>query len=119
MESTGFIRRSLFAVAGLLVWAFHFTTVYVLNALACARNFDQERLLGFGLVPLLVGLATVLAVGAVILILALALRRSAVMRDDDDPAAGFLRHLTVSVCLLSIVAICWTGFPALFVTPCG
>lgn len=119
MGSTTFIRRSLFVLAGLLIWAAHFGFVYVFNALACARQFQGTRLFGFGVVPVTVGLGTALAVAAVLAVLIIALRAPGRGDDMREASADFLRQLAVAVSLLSLMAIAWNGLPALLVPPCG
>ena len=40
---SGFMGKSLYALAGLLIWAFHFGAIYAFQALACARGFAGAR----------------------------------------------------------------------------
>jgi hypothetical protein len=54
MGDEDFIRKSLFMIGGLLVWAVHFGLVYTFNALACARGFVGLQVFGFGVVPVVV-----------------------------------------------------------------
>src|SRR3546814_6226724 len=61
------------ALAGRLIWAAHFLLIYGFAALACARGFADVRLLGAGVVPLIVGAATAVAILAVAAMLLLAL----------------------------------------------
>ncbi|ANW00896.1 hypothetical protein [Bradyrhizobium icense] len=119
MDETGFMRKSLFVLGGLLIWAAHFLFVYVLNALACARNFQELQLLGFGVVPVTIALGTAFAAAAVLALLIIALRVPDRIMDTREPSTDFLRQLAVAVALLSLVAIGWSGLPALLVQPCG
>jgi len=118
MEKTAFIRKTFFVLGGLLIWAAHFGNVYVFNALACARGFHRLHLFGVGAVPLTVGLATAIALAGVIGVLVIALRIPGT-NDARAPSADFLRSLTAAVALLSLLAIGWSGLPALVVPPCG
>ncbi len=119
MDDISFIRKSLFVLGGLLIWAAHFGFVYVFNALACARGFQGLRLFGFGAVPVTIGLATTIAAVAVLALLIIALRAPGRVNAMHGPSADFLRHLSTAVSLLSLVAIGWTSLPALLVPPCG
>jgi hypothetical protein len=118
MAEAAFIRKSFLVLGGLLVWAAHFGFVYVLNALACARNFQGLQLFGFGIVPAMVALATALAVIAVLVLMA-ALRAPDHTNDGQEASNGFLRSLAAAVAFLSLIAIGWSGLPALLVPPCG
>jgi hypothetical protein len=119
MEKTAFIRNTFFVLSGLLIWAAYFGFVYVFNALACARGFHRLQLLGFGVVPLTIVLGTALAVAAVLALMFIALRAPGLVDDTRDSSADFLRHLAVTVALLSLLAIGWIGLPAMIVPPCG
>ena len=121
MAERRFTAKMIFMLAGMLIWAAHFTGVYVFNALACARQFADTTVSGFGIVPITVLVSTALALAATgwVLFQALAWRGPAGGESRDDPTVGFLRYTTVTIALLSLVAIVWNGVPALFVPPCG
>jgi hypothetical protein len=121
MGEGDFIRKSLFMMGGLLVWAAQFTTVYVFNALACARGFAERQVLGIGIVPFVVGAASLLAFAATLAVLLAALwrRGPAQASLDERPVDGFLRYTTVAIAALSLVAIAWNALPAFVVPPCG
>ncbi len=121
MGDTDFIRKSLFMLGGLLVWAAHFTVVYTFNALACARRFADLDVMGVGVVPFVVVGTTVLAfVGTLaVLLLALFRRGPAWASRDRKPVNDFLRYTTITIAALSLVAIAWNGLPALIVPSCG
>jgi hypothetical protein len=116
-----FAAKMIFMSAGMLIWAAHFTAVYVFNALACARHFADATVSGFAIVPATVTAATVFALGATgwVLFQALAWRGPVVGESAEDPTAGFIRYTTIVVALLSVVAIVWNGVPAFIVPPCG
>jgi hypothetical protein len=121
MADADFIRKSLFMMGGLLVWAAQFTTVYVFNALACARGFAGLRVFGMGVVPFVVGAVSLLAFGATVVLLLAALWRRGPVRAsrEENPADDFLRYTTVAIAALSLVAIPWNALPAFIVPPCG
>ncbi len=121
MNDTDLIRKSLFMVGGLIVWAVQFTVIYGFNAIACARRFHEVDILGMGVVPLVVTAATVVAVLVTAAILLAAYRRIGPARDarDDKPVNDFMRYTTITIAALSLVAIVWNGVPALIVPSCG
>lgn len=120
MHDEDFIRKSLFMIGGLLVWGAHFGIVYVFNALACARGFVAVSVFGLGIVPVVVVGSTILALAATGWILLLAYRRTgpAAASRDDKAVNEFLRYTTITIATLSLVAIAWSGVPALIVPPC-
>lgn len=121
MGDTGFIRKSLFMLGGLLVWGVHFALIYTLNALACARQFAGMRIFGFGIVPFTVSAMTLVALAATLVILLLAVRQRGPARAsrDETPVNDFMRYMTITIAWLSFAAIAWNGVPALIVPPCG
>lgn len=121
MGDTDFIRQSLFMIGGLLIWAAHFTVIYIFTALACERQFAGLSVEGFGIVPVVVLTATGLALLATIAVIVLAFRRLGPARAarDDKPVNDFMRYTTITVAALSLVAIAWNGLPSLIVSPCG
>jgi hypothetical protein len=121
MCDTDFIRKSLFMIGGLLIWGGHFGVVYVFNALACARRFADTAYFGFGIVPLTVSVATIIALLATLCVLLLALWRRGPARAarDEKPVNDFMRYTTITIAGLSLVAIAWNGLPALIVPACG
>jgi hypothetical protein len=121
MGDTDFIRKSLFMIGGLLIWGAHFSIVYVFNALACARRFAGLSYFGFGIVPLTVSVATIIALLATLAVLLLALWQRGPARGsrDERPVDDFMRYTTITIAGLSLVAIAWNGLPALMIPPCG
>ena len=119
-DGGGFIGRMLFMTAGLLVWALHFAVVYGFNAVACSRSFASDKVLGFGVVGLVIGAATVLAWVGIIAILASAVRgyARAPSAGDSEAAENFIRYTAAAVAMLSLLAVAWNALPALIVRPC-
>jgi hypothetical protein len=97
-------------VAGALVWALHFLSIYVFAALACARGFADVRWLGIGVVSWTIGAATALALAALAIIVV------GVMRGARP--IGFNDWVSASVAALAAVAIVWETLPALMVPAC-
>lgn len=116
--SEHFVSRLSFMLAGLIIWAAHFGFVYGFNALACTFGFAGSQLLGVGVVVLAVGLATLLAFGADILVLFRAVAGLRAM-DLAKDSRRFMRYVAGSLAALSAVAVLWQGLPALIVPACG
>jgi hypothetical protein len=111
-----FAAQSLRVVAGLAIWGAHLAAVYAWTALACARHFAAATIAGVGLVPLVIGALTVLALGGAAVMLVVALRR----RQRGGDADRFADNLTVLGCVVALIAIVWSGLPAIIVArPCG
>lgn len=121
MSARTFTAQLVFAMAGFLIWFAHFNLVYAVNAVACARGFAATRVLGVGIVPLAVLLATAVALAA----LGLVWRRARVPRratsadSASEPSARLLRYLAAAGAAAGLVAVIWQTVPALMVAPCG
>jgi hypothetical protein len=121
MGDADFIRKSLFMIGGLIVWAVQFGVIYTFNALACARGFAGRQVLGIGIVPFVVSAVSLVALAATLAVLLAALRRRgpAPTSREERPVDAFLRNTTVAIAALSLVAIAWNAVPAFIVPPCG
>lgn len=120
MSERRFWSKAFLMFGGLLIWAAHFMFVYSANAVACARGFTHITVLGVGLVPFTLILATLLALLATGYLLYTALSWSGPLRGEanDDPASAFLRQITIVLTLIAMIAIVWNALPASIVTPC-
>jgi hypothetical protein len=96
-----FSTASLRLFAGPIVWALHFTVIYGLTGVACARGLPAA-------VPWGIGVATLAAGMACILILVRELRRK----------QEFLSWVAVGLAGFALLAIVWESLPVLVVTPC-
>jgi hypothetical protein len=96
-----FTRAALWMSSGVMVWALHFTAVYGLTALACARGWNW-------LVAPSIGVATLVAVIALAPILAVAARRR----------AQFEYWLTAWIAAFGLVGIVWGALTVLLVPIC-
>jgi hypothetical protein len=88
--------------SGVMVWALHFTAIYGLTALACARGW------GWLVMPSIAA-STLLASIAIGALLAIALPRR----------AQFEYWMSACVAALALVAIVWEALPVLMVPACG
>ncbi len=102
VSGTEFLPTALRISAGAIVWAVHFTVLYGFAALACARGFA-------GAIPWVCGAASVLALAAVLLILALNLPRR----------GEFESWLAFSIAALALVGIVLETVPVYLVRPCA
>lgn len=108
-------------VASLLVAGAHFLFNYVFAAIACEKGFAGLDIGGYGIVPLVNGCATAIALIAVFAILVGALRRMgwrAPSSSDAAPAPVFLAWMTAAFAALCIVAILWYSLPNFMVQVC-
>ena len=121
MSERRFGSKTFLLLGGLLIWAAHFMFVYAATSLACARGFAHITVLGAGLVPFTVMLATCLALLAAGWVLLTALSWGGPLRGEASTDAGsaFIQHLTIALALIAMIAIVWNALPALVVSPCG
>ena len=115
---SGFLAKSLFALAGLLIWALHFGAIYAFQALACARGFAGREVAGTGIVTAFIIAATVLALLAAAAVMVAGWRTAganASLAEHNE----FLRHLGLLVAGFSIVAIVWEALPVLLMPACS
>jgi hypothetical protein len=104
-----------FMTGGLLVWAAQFTLVYAFAATVCARGLPGTSVLGLPLLPFGVALVTVMAIGATLLLLARAFRRSRARVE----VARFVGSMAAWIAALSLIAVIFTGLPLLLVDICA
>ncbi|MFC7477231.1 hypothetical protein ACFQS7_22910 [Dankookia sp. GCM10030260] len=110
----------LLSVAGLVVWAGHFTAVYAVSALACERGLVADSLLGLPLVPALVGLATLLALALLALVLRPALADPEMaLTEGGEAEPRFTRWFAASTAVLAALAVVFQAVPALLLSGCG
>ena len=115
------LRPTLFMLSGLIVWAAHFTLIYGFNAVACARFFAGTTIIGFGIVPLGIGVITLIALAALggIVLGARAQRRPSLPGSADEETEGFMWRMSLAVTAISGLGIIWEALPALIVPPCA
>lgn len=121
VSERGYMSKMVFMIGGLIIWAFHFVAVYVFNALACARRFWNVEIVGIGIVPLTVTVLTVLSLLATLWVMLKAFRWEGPIGGEapDDANARFMRHLTITVGGMSLLAIFWGGIVTLILAPCA
>ena len=132
MVARAFERDSLFAViAGPLVWTVHFLTLYVFTAIACAKGFFDDEILGVRVVQLFGGAVTVVAVALILDAMMLAYRRWRGMPADGRPAPlpphdkndidsrrRFMAYAGLLLSGLALIATIWETLPVVFFATC-
>ena len=118
MAAVHFTYVTFRMLSGLLIWAAHFLVIYVFTALACARRFSHIEWLGIGIVPWMIGVATLAAIAATLIVIWLALRdaRASTARNT---ISSFVPWMTAAFGGLALVAILWEALPVLLVPVCG
>jgi hypothetical protein len=117
-------RRSVWGalrpLAGLVIWAAHFTAIYAVSAFACERGWAARPLFGLPWVAALVGIATVVA----LTLLAFAFRPAltaprAPMLDGGEAEPQFTRWFAGSAGVLAALAVVFQALPVLLLPGCG
>lgn len=109
-----FVSTTMRMTGGLLTWAAHFAVIYGLTALACARGFADAAWLGVGVVSWGIGIATVVALAAIALLTAGAVRTAA--KSARGPV--FRDWMTMAMGAAGVVAVIWQTIPVLIVPVC-
>lgn len=114
------LTRAFAALIGFYVWGLQFTIIYGATSVMCAREWASVRVVGFGIVHMIIVVTTVLslAVTAAALIWAVRAWRRLDGREAHD-ANGFLIYLTLVVSVLALVAIAYNGLPGLILPACA
>jgi hypothetical protein len=110
----GFGGKLAFLLGGFLIWAAQFAAVYAITGVACARG-------GADVVPAAVLGTTAFAfvAAASIGVVALLGRGPGIRHEPIDAVRSFWRWGAVVLAGTALIAIVWTGLPALLVAPCG
>ena len=98
------MRRWLFLLGGLIVWAAHFLGVYAIGSLAAIRPLQEDGLWRGALVAfslLCAGAAGLLAI------------RAGLLSTVGDTPHRFKARVAAMAAALSVVAIAWQTLPAL------
>jgi hypothetical protein len=108
-----FGRTAFYIAGGLLLWIANFTFVYAFAAVACARGFATQRVLGIGIVLFVTMLMSIIAAVATVWLLVRALRST-----TTEEHAQFLRFVACATCILALIALAWLALPVLTVAAC-
>jgi hypothetical protein len=132
MVARAFERDSLFTlIAGPLVWTVHFLSLYVFTAIACAKGFFYEEILGVRVVQLFGAAVTVVAIVLILDALVLSYRRWRGIPADGQPAPlpphdkndvasrrRFMAYAGLLLSGLALIATIWETLPLVFFTTC-
>jgi hypothetical protein len=114
-----FIPAFAIMLSGFLAWAAHFGLIYTYAGLLCARpDWARAQIAGFGVLPLGIGLLTVLTL--IVLAAVLAWRGLLSPRDDQATAmfdTRFYRQFTQGGALLGAIGIVWEGLLSISLVP--
>jgi hypothetical protein len=113
-----FTRAILRMLSGLMIWAAYFLVIYVFTALACARRFADLSWLGIGVVPWVIGTATLAAATTTLVVIGLAVH-DARLKTSRNNMSSFVPWMTAAFGGLALVAILWEALPVLLVPTCG
>lgn len=102
------------------MWFAHFSLIYAVNAVVCARGFARLQVAGIGVSPLLIAILTALALAAVFVLWrkAVSAQRAPSADAADPPNAAVLRYLAAGSALTAALAIVWQTVPILLVRAC-
>ena len=109
--SPSFLPVLFSVLAGAVIWAVHFTVIYGLTSVACARGLDAR------VVPLTVVVATGVAALAAGAVMVRALRP--VAPAGNEAPADFIRWITAAVAGLALAAILLEAVTVAFVPACA
>jgi hypothetical protein len=132
MVARAFERDSLFSlIAGPLVWTVHFLSLYIFTAIACAKGFFHDEILGVRVVQLFGGAVTVIAVVLILDAMILSYRRWRGMPWDGEPGPlpphdandvasrrRFMAYAGLLLSGLALIATIWETLPVVFFATC-
>ena len=132
MVARAFERDNLFSViVGPLVWSAHFLSVYVFTAIACARGFFHDGILGIRTVPLVGGALTLVAIALIVDAMVLSWRRWRGRPWDGAPQPlpphggndihsrrRFMAYAGFLLAGISLIATVWQALPIVFFASC-
>lgn len=94
--------HALWIVSGIAVWALHFTVIYGLTALACARGYAHA-------IPWIVALAS----------LAAAVLSAGIIVKGYRGSPAFIEWMTAGIAALALIAIVYETTAGLLSPTCG
>jgi hypothetical protein len=105
-DSISFIAAALRMCAGILVWAAHFAILYGFTGLACARRLEESGAVWVGLIPWVIGLATVIAAAAAAVLLVPVVRAPS-KTPFVEWVSGWTAAFALVAILLEAAAVFW------------
>jgi hypothetical protein len=114
-----FTLAFLYMSGGLVVWAVRFLAVYIITALACAREWADVQMAGVPILPAALVAATFVglaACGVLLVRSARALRAGGA--EGAEGTSSFVHAVAALVAGLAALAMIWETLPVLFVPVC-
>jgi hypothetical protein len=112
-----FVTTTLRMLSGVLIWATHFGIVYIATALVCARGFQNSSWLGIGILAWMIAIATVMAIGGILIVL-VPTWRDLYRSSSWSATPAFIDWMTVAFGALALLAIVWVTLPVMLVPIC-
>lgn len=97
------MRRWLFLLGGLLIWAAHFTFIYIVASISDLQAGEATPI-----ARVVIG-----ASGAAAAVAALLLLRAAIRARAGEPLETFWRSVSALGAVIALIAILWQTLPAL------
>jgi hypothetical protein len=107
----------IYASAALILWALHFSLIYMATAVVCTRGLSAHRLSPSSPLSVLIIGASMLAL---LVMLGLALRAWRQWKTAPPTGARrFLAMFALSTMPIAVLGIAWATVPVLLVEPCA
>jgi hypothetical protein len=114
MRATPFTFNFLLIFSGPLIWALHFVGIYGFTGVFCARPPVSWEWLGFSIAVWVITAASLVALAAMA-----ALCLLVKPRDTGRDNLAFIRWMSITLTLLSALAVIWEALTAFLVPVCG
>lgn len=107
-------------LGGFIIWAVQFTLIYGATSTTCALEIADTKLLGVGVVPLVIAAVTLAALLCTAGVLIHALRQHRRLQSGKATVTDiFLCQAAALISAFSIAAIVWQGLPGLILPACA
>jgi hypothetical protein len=113
MQVSPFTHNFLLLFAGPLIWAMHFLAIYGFTGIICARPSVYASWFGIGIVTW-----GIIAAGIVAIVMIAAVYLVVKPRDAAPDNHAFIRWMSVTLSLLSVVAIIWETLTVFLIPAC-
>lgn len=114
MRASPFTHNFLLLFSGPLIWAVHFVAIYAFTGVVCARAGTIQAWLDMHVALWAIAGASVFALAAIA-----AINLGIRPRDAAPDNHRFIRWMSITLGLLSAIAIVWETLPAFLVPVCG
>jgi hypothetical protein len=101
-------------LTGPVIWFAHFVLLYGAEALICTPPLARP-----GAMTSITVAATLAALGALAIFVAILMRRPAAAGSRDHGDVGFLRAASLLLALLSAIAVVWVALPTAILPVCA